>query len=111
MRGQVAELAGDRKAADRWFAEAIRQAPRLPQAYAERATARLARGDIPGAIADAQQANRVGPHFADALKLWGDALGRQGDWRGARAKYDAAFEYAPAWPQLRQARAAAASGR
>lgn len=106
MRGAIAELAGDRKAADHWYGEAIRQGPRLPQAYAERGAVRLARGDVAGALADAQAANKAGPHFADALKLWGDALARQGDGSGARAKYDEALKYAPAWVQLRTARAA-----
>ena len=35
-------------------------------------------------------------------------LARQGQWRAALAKYDAALKYAPAWTQLHQARDAAA---
>jgi len=107
-RGAVAAALGDRAGAERWFAEAIRQAPDLPQAYVDRGTARLARGDVEGAIADATRANQVSPRNADALKLWGDGLARQGRWADALGKFDQASTYAPAWTALRQARAAAA---
>jgi tetratricopeptide (TPR) repeat protein len=106
-RGVVAAARGDRAAAERWFAEAIRQGPHLPLAYVDRGRARLDRGDAAGALADAEAASTLGPHFAEALKLWGDALARQGRWAEAVAKYDAALVEAPAWGALRQARKAA----
>jgi tetratricopeptide (TPR) repeat protein len=65
-------------------------------------------GDLAGAIAKLQAANRRGPHWADPLKAWGDVLARQGRWRETLAKYDEALKYAPAWAQLHQARDAAA---
>jgi uncharacterized protein HemY len=103
----VAAARGDRAAAERWFTEAIRQGPHLPLAYVDRGRTRLDRGDVAGALADAEAANRLGPHFAEALKLWGDALARQGNWSDALAKYDAALAEAPAWTSLKQARTAA----
>jgi len=107
-RGIVAAAGGDRREAERWFAEAIRQGPDLPQAFVDRGSAYLAWGDAEGASADARTANKLSPHYADALKLWGDALARLNRWSDARAKYDAALGYAPAWSLLRQARDAAA---
>ncbi|MDB5483330.1 MAG: hypothetical protein JWO83_4383 [Caulobacteraceae bacterium] len=107
VRGQVAALARDWRAADRWFAEATRQAPSLPAAYAEWGEARLARGDLDGAIAKFALAHDRGPRFADPLKGWGDALARQGRWSEARQKYDEALALAPAWRDLIRARAAA----
>ncbi len=107
-RARIAELAGDRASADRWFAEAVRQAPRLPMTYQARGEALLARGDLAGAAANFAQASRFGPRFADPLKGSGDVLARQGQWKAALARYDAALKITPAWTQLRQARDAAA---
>ena len=106
-RGMIAAVAGDRAEAERWFTEAIRQAPDLPVAYVDRGKLRLGGGDAAGALSDAEAAHRLGPRFADPLKLWGDALARQGRWSEAVAKYDAALAEAPAWTALKQARAAA----
>ena len=108
VRAEIAAAKGDRNTADHWFAEAVRQAPSIPFAYAEWADARLARGDSAGAIALYRIAHAKGPHFADPLKGWGDALARQGRSSEAIAKYDEALKDAPAWAALRQARAAAA---
>ncbi|MDP1914122.1 hypothetical protein [Brevundimonas sp.] len=112
-RARIAEIAGDRRSADRWFAEAIRQAPSLPFAYAERGQALLARGDGAGAIALFRQAHEKGPRWADPLKFWGDALAAQGDHRGAVRKYRAAAAFAPRWGALHLAwgKALAAQGR
>ena len=81
QRAQIAELAGDRPAADRWSAEARRQGPSLPFAFAERGQMLMARGDPAGAIAFYEQAVERGPRWADPQKYWGDALmapGRRG---------------------------------
>jgi tetratricopeptide (TPR) repeat protein len=109
VRGRIAAQKRDWAAADLWFAEAIRQAPSLPFAYAERGETRLARGDVGSAIADFAVAHLRSPHFADPLKGWGDALARQGRRRDALAKYDEALRYAPAWLELLEAKDA--SGR
>ncbi|HEY5106649.1 MAG TPA: hypothetical protein VII73_07740 [Caulobacteraceae bacterium] len=108
VRGQIAAQKRDWAAAERWFGEAIRQAPSLPFAYAGRGEMRLARGDVAAAIADFTIAHRRSPHFADPLKGWGDALARQGRRSDALARYHEALHFAPAWPALHQARDAAA---
>ncbi len=42
-------------------------------------------------------AHAKGPHFADPLELWGEALLRKGDFAGAAAKFAEADRYAPRW--------------
>ncbi len=108
-RAKIAAAAGDAAMADRWFAEAIRQAPDLPMAYYEWGQALLARGDFAAAAREFSLAHEKGPHFADPLEAWGDALAKQGHWSDALAKYDEALRYAPDWAALKQARDVAAS--
>jgi tetratricopeptide (TPR) repeat protein len=112
-RARIAELAGDRAAADRWSAEARRQGPSLPFAFAERGQMLMARGDIAGAIAFYEQAIERGPRWADPQKYWGDALLAQGDEAGAIRKYRAAADRAPRWGALHLAwgRALEAQGK
>jgi tetratricopeptide (TPR) repeat protein len=112
-RARVAALAGDRAAADRWFEEAVRQAPSPPFAYSEWGEAKLARGDFDGAIRLFREARERGPRWADPLKFEGDALARRGEHRAALAKYEAAAERAPRWGglHLAWARALEALGR
>ena len=106
-RGEIAALARDRAASEQWFADAIKQAPTLPQAYVDRGHARLDRGDLAGALADAAEAAKLSPHDGDAWKLWGDVLAKQGTRKEALVKYDEALKYAPNWKQLKEARDAA----
>jgi tetratricopeptide (TPR) repeat protein len=112
-RARIAELAGDRAAADRWSAEARRQGPSLPFAFAERGQMLMARGDTAGAIAFYEQAIERGPRWADPQKYWGDALMAQGDEVGAIRKYRAAADRAPQWGALHLAwgRALEAQGK
>jgi hypothetical protein len=112
-RGAIASATGDWAGADRWFAEAERQGPSLPFAYADQAQSRLARGDTAGAIALLQTAYTKSPHYADGLELWGEALARRGDYAGAAAKYAEADRYAPQWGRnhLMWAEAQAKSGK
>ena len=112
-RARIAELAGDRPAADRWSAEARRQGPSLPFAFAEWGQMLMARGDTAGAIDFYEQAIERGPRWADPQKYWGDALMAQGDEAGAIRKYRAAAERAPRWGALHLAwgRALEAQGR
>ena len=113
MRGRIAAAAHDWPAAQRWFAEAVRQGPSLPAAYADWGAMLLARGDPDGAIARLALAHRKGPDYADALELWGEALMRKGDFPGAVARFQAANADAPNWGRnhLRWGQALAAAGR
>jgi tetratricopeptide (TPR) repeat protein len=106
IRALIAASAGDRAGADRWFGEAVRQAPGLPMAYWQWGQAMLARGDLPGAAKQLTLAHEKGPHFADPLKAWGDVLVKQGRPTEALAKYDEALKYAPNWKELKDAREA-----
>jgi tetratricopeptide (TPR) repeat protein len=109
--GDPATAASDVATADRWFAEAVRQAPDLPMAYYERGQALLARGDLAGAARELSLAHDKGAHFADPLKDWGDVLAKQGHLRQALAKYDEALKYAPNWAALKQIRESVANKR
>ena len=99
-RAKTAALLGDRRGAEAWFAEAVRQGPSLPQARVEWGADRLARGDADGAIALARAASKVVPGFPDAPQLWGEALLAQGDARGAARKFAETGKLAPWWGRL-----------
>jgi hypothetical protein len=112
-RARIAALRGDVAGADRLYAEAVRQGPSLPFAYAEWAEAKLRRGDAAGALYLLDQAVERGPRWADPQKYWGDALMARGDEAGAIRKYRAAADRAPQWGALHLAwgRALEAQGR
>ena len=97
VRGQIAAATGDWPGADRWFGEAVRQAPSVSLGYAEWGEALLAKGDVDGAVARSMQAHRLAPHFADPSETWGEALARKGDDAGAVAQFREANENAPHW--------------
>jgi tetratricopeptide (TPR) repeat protein len=98
--GMVEDVLGDRAASDRWFAEAIRMGPSLPQAEAAWAEVRLARGDADGALKLAQAAYGKSPRFADASAVWGEALLAQGAAKGATVKFEEAAKLTPRWGRL-----------
>ena len=97
VRGLVAAERRDWAAADRWFAEAVRQGPSLPQAYVEWGRSRLARGDPSGAMKLAATAQAKNPRYADGLELEGEALMARRDAQGAAAAYARAAKLAPRW--------------
>jgi tetratricopeptide (TPR) repeat protein len=97
VRADIATLQHDWAAADRWYAALDRQTPSRPLAPAPWAASLLARGNLDGAIAKAEEGHRRAPHFADPLELWGEALMRKGDYAGASAKFAEAAKYAPRW--------------
>lgn len=103
-RGLVAQAAGDAPAAQRWFAEAARQGPRLAPAFADWGRLLADNRRFASAEVKLKQAVRLAPNWADPLKYWGDSLAAQGKAAEAKAKYDAALKLAPNWTQLRQAR-------
>ncbi|NEX94969.1 hypothetical protein, partial [Caulobacter sp. 17J65-9] len=96
-RGVIASTAGDWAGADRWFAQAVRQGPSLPFAYADWGESLMARGRYDAAIARFKQAAEKGPRWADPLELWGEALMKKGDWAGAVEQFAAADKLAPKW--------------
>jgi tetratricopeptide (TPR) repeat protein len=112
-RGLVAASRGDWSAADRWYAEAARQAPSLPFAHTDWGQALLRKGDLDGAIGKLEEAHRRSPHFADPLELWGEALVAKRDYSGAVAKFSEADQYAPRWGRnhMRWGEALMLSGR
>jgi tetratricopeptide (TPR) repeat protein len=112
-RGVIATSAGDWRAADRWFAEAVRQAPSGADAFDAWGQSLLDRGDPHGAIEKLKQAHDLSPHFADPLEMWGEALMRTGDLQGAAAKFADADKYAPRWGRnhMRWGEALMLSGR
>jgi tetratricopeptide repeat protein len=111
FRGRIAALAGNTSEAEKWFAEAIKMAPKLPQVYTDRGQARLDHGELATALTDATQAATLSPHDGDAWKLWGDVLAKQGKTKEALTKYDEALKYAPHWKQLQEARETVAKQR
>jgi tetratricopeptide (TPR) repeat protein len=96
-RGLIAAEQQDWPSSERWFVEAVRQAPSVAVAYAEWGRMRLARGDVRGAIAVLSAGYGKDPRFADTLELWGEALMAQGDARGAARKFADAWKLAPNW--------------
>ena len=105
LRGSVAEARGNFPAAQRWFAEAVRQGPRLAQGYLDwgRLLLRAHRPDA--ALAKIERSAELSPNSPDPMKYWGDALAAQGKRDEALVKYDAALKIAPNWQELKQARA------
>ncbi len=99
-RGEIAEAAGHRADADRWFAEAARITPSLPFALTDWGRIKLARGDLAGAIAAFTAAHAKTRGFADPLAYWGEALLAQSKAKGAAAKFAQAAPHAPRWGRL-----------
>ncbi len=97
VRGQIAAATGDATASDRWFKEAVRQAPSPPFAYAEWGEALLAQGDTDGAIARLSLAHDKAPQFADPLELWGEALLEKGRPGRRRRQVQRGRQTRPRW--------------
>ena len=100
MRAKIAEMQGQRARTDWWFDRAAKSNPSIPFAYAERGQALKERGDLNGAIAQFTIANQKGPHFADPLEGWGEALMAQNRSDLALTKFTEAEKYAPNWGRL-----------
>jgi tetratricopeptide (TPR) repeat protein len=100
MRGRIDAAEKNWNGAAYWFAEAVRQGPSLPFAFAEQGSALVAQGAYDGAIENFREANRKGPHFADPLEMWGDALMLKNRSDLALAKFEEANKYAPNWGRL-----------
>ncbi len=101
MRGKIAELAGNRAHADHWFGQAVKMAPSIVFAHQAWAEAKLARGDLDGAMTEARTGAKLAPRFADPLELQGEVLLARGDARGAATAFAKASRFAPRWGRLR----------
>jgi hypothetical protein len=106
VRGLVEEARGNAPAAQRWYAEAARQAPRLAPAFADWGRLLAKARHFDSAQVKLACAARLAPNWADPLKYWGDMLAAEGRRKEAFAKYDSALKLAPYWSDLRRARAA-----
>jgi len=60
----------------------------------------LVKGDADKAIAKFALAHQQGPHFADPLEMWGEALIAKNRSDLALAKFTEAEKYAPNWGRL-----------
>jgi tetratricopeptide (TPR) repeat protein len=60
----------------------------------------MTKGDLDGAIAKFESAHRKGPHYADPLEMWGEALIARNRSDLALAKFEEANTYAPNWGRL-----------
>lgn len=109
VRGLVEEARGNAPAAQRWFAEAARQAPRLAPAFADWGRLLAEAHHYDSAKVKLARAVQLAPNWADPLEAWGDMLAAQGKQKEALAKYDAALKLAPRWADLQRARNAAAA--
>ncbi len=112
-RAGIAEIRGDHARADWWFARATSEGPSIPFAHAKSRRALLDRGKPDDAIAQFTASNKKGPHFADALEGWGEALMAQNQSHLAMAKFAEAEKYAPNWgrPAVEMGRGAHLRGR
>jgi tetratricopeptide (TPR) repeat protein len=99
-RAWIAELRGDHRRADYWFARAIAEGPSLPFAEFEWGQAWLSRGQPDAAIEKFKLSIQKGPHFADPLEGWGEALMAKNQSHLALAKFAEAEKYAPNWGRL-----------
>jgi tetratricopeptide (TPR) repeat protein len=100
MRGNIDAAEKNGTDAARWFARAIAAAPSIPFAYVDRGKMRLQSREFDVAIADFAQAAKKGPHFADPMEMWGEALMLENRSDLALAKFEEASRYAPHWGRL-----------
>jgi tetratricopeptide (TPR) repeat protein len=99
-RGKIEGLQKSWSAAANWFADAVKQAPSIPFAYADWGQMLMAKGDLDGAITKFALAHQKGPQFADPLEMWGEALIAKNRSDLALAKFEEANKYAPKWGRL-----------
>ena len=97
MRGRIAAQFHDWAGAERWFAEAVRQAPSSPFAYVDWARALIAQGRPADAEAKLSEAAKAGPHYADVFETWGEARLAKGDLQTAIAEFKRAHAEAAFW--------------
>ncbi len=95
--GLIEALAGNADAVRHLFGRAMEEGANLPTTYGEYAEALVILKDWHGAIAQAQTAMAMAPHWADPHMAWGDALMGLGEHRAAAGRYREAVRLAPNW--------------
>ena len=80
------------------FTDAITLDPNLAEAYHQRAVARFAAGDTPGAIADIEQTLQHQPRDFAALRTLAAIAESRKDWKGAYAAWQKLLEIDPKTP-------------
>jgi tetratricopeptide (TPR) repeat protein len=98
--GKVETIHRNWNIAARWFALVSARSPDIPFADSDWGAMLLTKGDLDGAIAKFESANRKGTHFADPLEMWGEALIAKDRSDLALAKFTEADRYAPNWGRL-----------
>ena len=99
-RAEVAGLIGDLARAKRWTAEAEQQGAQVAFSAESLGRQYLRAGKYREALVEAERATAVGPRYADALKLRGDALRKLGRLDEAVDFYARAENAAPRWGRL-----------
>ena len=101
VRGQIDSLEKNWNGAAYWFARAVAAAPSISLCLCRLGRRCCSRkGDLDGAIAKFESAHAKGPHFADPLEMWGEALIAKNRSDLALAKFEEANKYAPNWGRL-----------
>jgi tetratricopeptide (TPR) repeat protein len=77
------------------FTDAITLDPNLAEAYHQRARARFAAGDVPGAIADIEQTLKHEPRDFAALRTLTAIAESRKDWKGAYAAWKKLLDIDP----------------
>ena len=80
------------------FTDAITLDPNLAEAYHQRALARFASGDTPGAIADIQATLQREPHSFPAFETLAEIAEARKDWKGAYKAWQKVLELDPKTP-------------
>ena len=79
----------------RFYGEAIRLKPDVPEAFYNRGIARFSKGDREGALKDYNEAIRLKPDYAEAFANRGVARSKVGDKEGELRDYDEAIRLKP----------------
>lgn len=80
------------------FDAALTLEPNFTEGFARRATARLAAGDIRGALVDIQETLKREPRHFGALKVLSNLAEKRGDYEGALSAWEKVLEIAPRTP-------------
>jgi tetratricopeptide (TPR) repeat protein len=80
------------------FTDAITLDPNVAEAYHQRARARFAAGDVPGAIADIEQTLKHEPRDFAALRTLAAIAESRKDWKGAYAAWQKLLAIDPMTP-------------